>query len=194
MNLRTDQKKQTRERIVAAAVRAIRSQGLEAPSVGGVMADAGLTVGGFYAHFPNRDALMLEAFGAALGERLAELEAAVPANRPDERRAVTARYYLSRKHRDGELAACPLPAILGEIARLDAPYRARLAEFLELWTKALQGDDAQGRERALAAMATMVGAFTLARALGNTPFSDELLRVARVAVAPELAASKPQER
>jgi TetR/AcrR family transcriptional repressor of nem operon len=183
MNIRADQKQQTRRRIVDAARQAIREQGLEAPSVQGVMADAGLTVGGFYAHFANRDALMLEALADLMNERIAELRALVPTNTPVERRALTARYYLSRKHRDGAIERCPLPAVLSELAGASTPFREQLETHLREWADLLRDrDDSDGRAKALAAIATMVGALTIARALGATSFSDEVLRAAKAAV------------
>lgn len=182
MPVRADQKQGTRRRIVDAARRAIRKDGLGAPSVQAVMADAGLTVGGFYAHFPNRDALMLDALSELVNERMAELRALIPTTTAAERRALTARYYLSRKHRDGVVERCPLPAVLSEIGNAGEPFRDLLETHLVEWAGALrERDDPEGRDKALAAIATMVGALTIARALGATPFSDELLRAAKAA-------------
>jgi TetR/AcrR family transcriptional repressor of nem operon len=183
MNVRLDQKQETRKRIVDSATKAIRERGLDDPSVGEVMAAAGLTVGGFYAHFENKDALMLEALRNMMLHRMDELYATIPATNASERRTLAARYYLSRKHRDGEIDRCPLPAVLGELNRLDPRYREVVAEHIETWAKAMAEDDADGRRRALAAISTMVGALTLARALGPTPFSDEVLAAAKAAVA-----------
>lgn len=184
MNVRTDRKQGTRRRIVDAARRAIRKDGLEAPSVQAVMADAGLTVGGFYAHFANRDALMLEALSEIIEERMSELRALIPTTSAQERRALAARYYLSRKHRDGVIERCPLPAVLSEMASASAPFREQLETYIREWADVLrEPGDADSRAKALAAIATMVGALTIARALGATPFSDELLRAAKAAVA-----------
>lgn len=184
MNIRTHQKHESRRRIVGAARKAIREQGLTAPSVQAVMGDAGLTVGGFYAHFANRDALMLEALAEQMNERMDELRALVPTTTGDERRELTARYYLSRKHRDGAVERCPLPAVLSEIGKAGAPFRELLEVHLREWSDALRDRaEPDGRGRAIAAIATMVGALTIARALGATPFSDDVLRAAKAAVA-----------
>jgi hypothetical protein len=100
-----------------------------------------------------------------------------------ERRAMSARYYLSRKHRDGEIVHCPLPAVLGELGQLDPRYRELMAEHLQAWAEALRDDaEPEGRNKALAAISTMVGALTIARALGNSPFSDEVLAAAKSAI------------
>ena len=65
----SDKKAQTRERILAAASAALLQRGPAEPSVGEVMGAAGLTVGGFYAHFDSKDALMLEVFQQMLSQR-----------------------------------------------------------------------------------------------------------------------------
>ena len=183
MNLRLDQKNETRRRIVDSATRAIRERGLDDPSVGEVMAGAGLTVGGFYAHFENKDALMLEALRTMMAQRMDELTGTIPATTAAERRTIAARYYLSRKHRDGVVDRCPLPSVLSELNRLDPKYREVVAEHIDAWARAMADDDAAGRQRALAAISTMVGALTLARALGPTAFSDEVLAAAKAAIA-----------
>lgn len=183
MSHRLDQKQETRKRIVDSATKAIRERGLDDPSVGEVMAGAGLTVGGFYAHFESKDALMLEALRQMMAHRMDELTGTIPATSAAERRALAARYYLSRKHRDGVVDRCPLPSVLSELNRLDPKYREVVAEHIDAWARAMAEDDADGRRRALAAIATMVGALALARALGPTPFSDELLAAAKAAIA-----------
>lgn len=183
MIARTDQKQETRRRIVESAARALRERGLEDPSVAEVMAGAGLTVGGFYAHFENKDALMLETLRHLIQVRMDELVALIPNLPGPERRALAARWYLSRKHRDGQVERCPLPAVLGELNRLDPRFTALVAEHFEAWVQAMHDpDEPDGRAKALAAIATMIGALTMARALGATPFSDDVLATAKAAI------------
>jgi AcrR family transcriptional regulator len=183
MIARTDQKQETRRRIVESATRAIRERGLETPSVGEVMSGAGLTVGGFYAHFENKDAMMIEALRAMMTQRLDETSQQMAAMPAAERRSLSARYYLSRKHRDGEIVRCPLPAVLGELSQLDPRFRELVSEHIGQWVDALRDEaEPEGRDKALAAISTMVGALTLARALGQSPFSDEVLAAAKTAI------------
>lgn len=180
-----DQKQETRERILASAARAIAGKGLAAPSVNEVMAGAGLTVGGFYAHFENKDAMLAEALQAMLWQRMDAILPLLPPAPPAERRRMAARGYLSRKHRDGTLDAlrCPMPVVMGEVERASPAVREVVGRYYERWVDELSADgDPADRRRALAAMATMLGALTLARALGPTPFSDELLAAARDAI------------
>jgi TetR/AcrR family transcriptional regulator, transcriptional repressor for nem operon len=183
MSARVAQKAQTRTRIVDAAARAIRERGLAKPSVNEVMAEAGLTVGGFYAHFDSKDALLLEALRTMFDRRMQDWLAQLPDGPPEVRRQQAARGYLSRKHRDVGAERCPMPVILGELDRADPRIRALIETYLGEWADALTTPgEMDGRAKALAALATMVGALTLSRALGPTPFSDELLAAAKAAV------------
>ena len=183
MNLRLDQKTETRKRIVDSATKAIRERGLDDPSVGEVMAGAGLTVGGFYAHFENKDAVMLEALNALFDERSDEGLEQLPKTTGEERRHAAARGYLSRKHRDATDARCALPAILSELPHAAEPFRAALERYLEQWVSALHdASEPDGRKKAIADLAMMIGALSIARALGPTTFSDELLAAAKAAI------------
>lgn len=177
----SDKKVQTRERILSAASAALVRRGPAEPSVGEVMGAAGLTVGGFYAHFASKDALMLEAFRQLLGQRRAlieQMDGELPA---DQRRALLAAFYLSRKHRDTTEQACPLPSSLGELARLPEGFRAALVEHLELMVAQLAASPEEA-SRVLADIALMVGGLALARALGPCELSDRVLRAAKAAV------------
>jgi AcrR family transcriptional regulator len=183
MTPRPDQKQDTRRRIVAAAAARIRDEGLESPSVAQVMADAGLTVGGFYAHFDSRDTLMAEALAQMLDDQMQRWLEMLPDTGPAERRMQAARGYLSRRNRNTGAERCPIPAIASEVERADPRIREVVAAHFDTWVSALTDpDERDGRRHALAAVATMVGALTLARALGDTPFSDELLAAAKAAV------------
>ncbi|CAI8870751.1 MULTISPECIES: TetR/AcrR family transcriptional regulator [unclassified Pseudomonas] len=176
-----DKKAKTRERILDAACSALIQHGPAEPSVNQVMGAAGLTVGGFYAHFDSKDALMLEAFRQLLGERRALLAEVDPNMSGEERRALVAAFYLSRKHRDATERACPLPTSLGEMARLPEAFRAVLAEHIELMMANL-ADSPEEADKVLADMALMIGGLALARALGTGELSDRILRAAKSAV------------
>jgi len=145
------------------------------------MAEAGLTVGGFYAHFASKDALMLEAFRQLLRvrrDRLAQVDQSLTGR---ERRVLLAAFYLSRRHRDDADERCPLPSSLAEIARLPDGFRQTLAEHIELITAQMSGTPEEG-DVALADLALMIGGLALARALGPGELSDRVLRAAKSAV------------
>ncbi|PMW98633.1 TetR family transcriptional regulator [Pseudomonas sp. FW215-R2] len=176
-----DKKAQTRERILKAASAALIQRGPAEPSVGEVMGAAGLTVGGFYAHFESKDAMMLEAFKQLLGRRrdlIADMDSELTG---EERRALVAAFYLSRKHRDSSDSACPIPASIGELGRLPEEFRIALNEHLELMIAQLASSP-EDIDKTLADVALMVGGLALSRALGPGDLSDRLLRAAKSAV------------
>jgi len=176
-----DKKAQTRERILQAASSALVQRGPAEPSVGEVMGAAGLTVGGFYAHFESKDALMLEAFTQLLAQRrglIADMDSELTG---EERRALVAAFYLSRKHRDSTEHACPIPASIGELGRLPDEFRKVLNEHVELMVAQLASSP-EDTDKALADMALMIGGLAMARALGPGELSDRLLRAAKSAV------------
>ncbi|WP_421555309.1 TetR/AcrR family transcriptional regulator [Pseudomonas kitaguniensis] len=176
-----DKKAHTRERILQAASAALVQRGPAEPSVGEVMGAAGLTVGGFYAHFESKDALMLEAFTELLARRralIADMDAQLTG---EERRGLVAAFYLSRKHRDSTDQACPIPATVGEMSRLPDEFRQALNEHTELMVVQLSASP-EDADKALADMALMIGGLALARALGPGELSDRVLRAAKSAV------------
>lgn len=177
----SEKKTRTRERILEAARSALIQQGPAEPSVNQVMSAAGLTVGGFYAHFQSKDELMLEAFRQLLGERRALLAAVDPSLDGAGRRALAAAFYLSRKHRDAQVQACPIPNALSEMQRLPEAFREVLAEHIELMT-AQMVDRPEDTDKALADLALMIGGLAVARALGDGELSDRVLRAAKSAV------------
>lgn len=176
-----DKKAKTRERILDAACSALIQHGPAEPSVNQVMGAAGLTVGGFYAHFDSKDSLMLEAFRQLLSERRALLAEVDPNMTGEERRALVAAFYLSRKHRDATERGCPLPTALSEMARLPDAFRQVLADHLEQMMANL-ADSPEDADKVLADMALMIGGLALARALGTDELSDRILRAAKSAV------------
>ncbi|KGF64707.1 TetR/AcrR family transcriptional regulator [Pseudomonas lutea] len=176
-----DKKALTRERILTAASTALIARGPVEPSVSEIMGAAGLTVGGFYAHFDSKEALMLEAFSQLLAERR-EMVASIDDRLPgEERRALLAAFYLSRRHRDAQEHACPLPTAIGEMTRLSEDFRDALSEHVELMVAQLAASPEEA-DKTLADIALMVGGLALARALGPSELSDRVLRAAKSAV------------
>jgi hypothetical protein len=124
---------------------------------------------------------MLEAFKQLLSRRrglIADMDAELTG---EERRALVAAFYLSRKHRDSTENACPIPASIGELGRLPDPFREVLNEHIELMAAQLAASP-EDADKALAEIAVMVGGLALARALGPGELSDRVLRAAKSAV------------
>jgi TetR/AcrR family transcriptional regulator, transcriptional repressor for nem operon len=148
------------------------------------MGGAGMTVGGFYAHFPSKDALVAETVSSSLCQSLEELNAAAGDKRGAEWLEAASRSYLSRAHRDNPSSGCPLPATAGEIANADETVKEALAAEIDAITREIASHEEEAglpepRGEALAALAMMVGGLTLARALKGTPRSDEVLKACR---------------
>jgi TetR/AcrR family transcriptional regulator, transcriptional repressor for nem operon len=172
------------ERIVAAAAARIRESGTEQPGVAEIMRAAGLTHGGFYKHFGSRDELIVEAVEHAMSEnqsRVHELSAGA-----EDPLAAWADTYLAIEHREDPATGCAVVALGTDIQRVGGPaqeaYRAQVDRYLVYLQQLLEGDDETTRRRATLTLSAMVGAILLARALGPTPRSDEILRDVREAV------------
>ncbi|GAA0565737.1 TetR family transcriptional regulator [Paractinoplanes ferrugineus] len=162
------QAQENRGRIVETAARLFRERGVDGVSVADVMAEVGLTHGGFYKQFASKDALVAEAVDRAFAdtrERLAGTE-----------RAAFVDWYLSAAHRDDPGAGCPAAGFGGDMAREDASSAAltAYASGIDLYARWL-GDD-------LAAVSTLVGAMTIARATAGTELSDRVLQAAKAAL------------
>lgn len=185
---RSDRKGKSRQRILQEAGCQLKEKGIAGTSVAVVMDGAGMTVGGFYAHFPSKQALVIEALRVSFRKSGELLQAGLEDKRGSEWIEAVARRYLSRAHRDAPVHGCPLPATVGEIARADQPVRDALAGEIdsyvsELEPKLSEVGVASPRGEALATLSLMVGGLTLARALKGTPLSDEVLRACRGHVA-----------
>jgi TetR/AcrR family transcriptional repressor of nem operon len=173
--------------IQEAASRLFRARGLAGVSVAELMAEAGLTHGGFYAHFPSKDALAASACAAAFAHADAKwqrrVDAAVDAGAA---RTAIAEGYLRTAYRDPAVAACPTATLVTDVAReplthpIHAAYLAGVRRQVEvLAALGGSGDAARDREDACVQLATMIGALLLARATRGDSISDEVLNAAR---------------
>ncbi len=174
-------KASTHERILESASRLIRRSGFAAASGPAVMRGAGLTIGGFYAHFRSKRAMDAEVLRRTLADvRQGWFDGLEHREGLDWlRRAL--RRYLSPAHRDAIDTGCAFPATLSELTRADKATRAAMAEAFEAVVRDLAAHapptgSMTPRERALAATALCIGGLTLSRILRDHPSSDEVLR------------------
>jgi TetR/AcrR family transcriptional regulator, transcriptional repressor for nem operon len=182
-NARTTAKEATHERIVSVAARAIRRSGYDGASVADVMKEAGLTHGGFYAHFASREVMLAEAMRQACVESATAATDVAASVRPDTALAAMLNAYLSRAHVERVEMGCPLAALGSETAR-QAPEVRRVTtrhikEMIDLIAR--QSPDwgqPSAHQRALVTLATMVGALLLARAVDERDLSDDLREAA----------------
>ena len=179
-----EHKQATHARILAAAESLFRQHGFEGASVERIMRAAGLTVGGFYAHFASKEVLVVEGLRAWLQGRRARWTGGLEGLGDTEWMNTFVRRYLRRENRDDAQAGCLLPSVLSDFTRATPEVQAMLTEELDVLARDVQAhlEEEPGvtaRQRALATLALCFGAMTLARATASQPFSDEVLAAAR---------------
>ncbi|KQV37798.1 TetR/AcrR family transcriptional regulator [Massilia sp. Root335] len=182
MRYTSNHKAETRQRIIGEAARRFRKDGIEGTGLVPLMKALGLTHGGFYAHFESKDALVQASLEAA-AEQTLERWQAPPAADPPARAVID--HYLSAQHRDEPGEGCPLPTLAAELglrgqpsATADAMVARMTALLADCNLAAAPGDEG------LVALAAMVGALTLARAVSDRAASDNILAAVRAALQP----------
>lgn len=184
MRYDTEHKQKTRAKVLQVAARAIRADGPERVGVAGVMAEAGLTHGGFYAHFKSKDELIAAAIGSMFEESRARMVRETEGRSPTAGLLAYIDFYLSAKHRDARGGGCPIAALASDLPRLTAPSREEFAAGVRYLASslgeklALLGHaDAQDEGRSM--VAELVGALSLARIEPDRQRSDAILAASR---------------
>ena len=187
MRYSKEHKQETHDRIVKKASVRLREKGAHGIGVADLMKEAGLTHGGFYAHFDSRDALVIEAFNYAMErstERWRKLAEGIP---PDKRFASIVEAYLTPLHRDDPGHGCAITSLGAEIAR-ESPrtrkaFAAKIEDMIDMMSDHLPDVPRKtARKHAIAALATMMGTLVLSRIAGSGEFSDEVLAAGRETV------------
>jgi len=178
-------KEETHERIVQAAARAIRRHGYAGVGVADVMKEAGLTHGGFYAHFKSREELIVEALARAGSDSGANIARAAEARRARGVSAFRAFVdsYLSEAHLASMETGCPVAALGSDMARQAGDVRAASAQRVDRLIGAVR-NTLPGATRATASViaGTLVGSLQLGRALGDNAEGRAVLTAARKAL------------
>jgi TetR/AcrR family transcriptional repressor of nem operon len=176
MRLTKEQSAENRRRILDAAARLFREQGFDAVGVADLMKAAGFTHGGFYNHFPSKEALAAEASSAAIARSNAALAERLKRPRRKKKDAAFRRYvdgYLSREHRDDPASGCPIAALAADAARqgreVQESFAAGIANLIDLLAAHLAETGAGGTARrwAVQQLSEMVGALVLSRAIAK---------------------------
>ena len=187
MRYSKEHKQETHARIVRKASVRLREKGAHGIGVADLMKEAGLTHGGFYAHFDSREALVIEAFNYAMDRSTDRWRKMAEQTPPEQRFAAIVESYLTTIHRDDPGRGCAVPTLGPEIARESARTRrafaARLDDMIEMIADQLpELPRKAARAQAIAAIATMAGAVVLSRVAGSGEFSEEILAAGRDAV------------
>jgi TetR/AcrR family transcriptional repressor of nem operon len=187
MKVSREQVALNRERIVETAARLFREKGYDGIGVSDLMKSAGLTHGGFYGHFASKEDLLAEATAHAMKISVERWEGYL-AKTPEKALDKISSGYLSEDHRDNPDLGCSVTALSADISRLGDRARHALTEGavgqMTVLEKLMAGaDDAEKRQRAIAAYASMVGALLLARAVDDEALSVEILEAVRESLA-----------
>ena len=180
----SSKKEETRERILRAAARAIRKYGYEGVGVADVMKEAGLTHGGFYAHFVSRDALLAAAADQAGAESIEHLTRAIAAAKPGQELMALVDTYLSDGHMAAPEKGCAIAAAGSEVPRQQADVRRaasrRIKDLVSLIERQFpEWGKSAAHDKAMSIAATLVGALVLARAVDDTQLSNRIRKAAR---------------
>lgn len=178
-------KQETRNKVLKAAAAAVRAKGPDGLAVADVMAEAGLTHGGFYAHFPSKEALVVAALEEAFDQSRRRFARLTQGMANSEALAAFVDAYVSMEHRARREMGCPITALSSDLPRqpqavrdaFDTGVRAMIGR-LAAW---LPDDVAPVQREGLAVslLAEMAGAVTLSRALSDEQLAEQLLSESR---------------
>jgi TetR/AcrR family transcriptional repressor of nem operon len=162
------------------------------------MKGAGLTVGGFYAHFASKEQLIDEALRRTAGAMRDRLFTKLEDKPEADRLEIVLKRYLSTAHRDSAIDGCALPAVAGEVGATAGEHREAIADQVDRLAKGMTphliaSESISARHLALGTVALMYGGLSLARATAGTELSDEMLRACRAFGRYAIAALKAQQ-
>jgi AcrR family transcriptional regulator len=174
-------KAETRQRIIDEASTRFRRDGIEGTGLVPLMKALGMTHGGFYAHFPSKEALVEASLVATVEQFSRKWQDPLDG---EQLRAFLGNY-LSTQHRDNPGEACPLPSLCSELGLRGQPspttdvLATRMAQRLDACEIVVEDGDG-----GLVALAALVGAMTLARAVADPALSERILGAVHGALRP----------
>jgi TetR/AcrR family transcriptional repressor of nem operon len=179
-------KANTHARLVEAAAARFKERGVDGISLSDLMKELKLTHGGFYRHFDSRDELVTEALELALTQTGQDMrEHLFDGDKPDI--AALVDYYLTEAHRDGRAAGCAVAALAGDAPRksadMQAQFRKQIETILQTLSEAVRASGSaeagDSRATAILVLSALYGALIMARAVGDSPLSREVLSTVR---------------
>jgi TetR/AcrR family transcriptional repressor of nem operon len=176
-------KEATHDRIVEVAARAIRRSGYAGTGVADIMKEAGLTHGGFYAHFDSRDTLLAEAADSAGADAVSLSADIAAAAAPGQSLQAMMQAYLSQQHLEDVENGCPIAALGSEMHRQAPKVRhaatRHIKAMIDMVARQLPDWGTPGaHEQAMFMVSSMVGTMVMARAVDDPRLSAELREAA----------------
>lgn len=195
---RAEHKRESLDRILDAAARRLREEGLHGAAVVPVMRDAGLTHGAFYSHFSSKEDLASAAFARAISTGRPLWIKRSRGESWGARLTGLAKRYLTTAHRDDLSTSCGFATLSSDAAHASDQFRASYEDELLATLAAICDEDVRGGatdtgdrfDDAIALMIVCVGGMSLARAVVDRRLSARILRVARLAAA-KLPSTQP---
>jgi len=187
MTIEPSRKELTHDRIVDVAATAIRRSGYDGTGVADIMKEAGLTHGGFYAHFDSRTQLLAEAIDRAGSKSMERMRKVTDRAAPEDALRAFVDAYLSDAHVEAPEAGCTLAALGTETPRQPPEVRQvcsrRLKDMVDLVERQLPDWGAPGQhDKALAILSCMVGAMVIARVSGDKRVSKDVRNAAKALI------------
>ncbi|XFF02186.1 TetR/AcrR family transcriptional regulator (plasmid) [Bradyrhizobium guangxiense] len=182
MRVTRTQAAENRQTVINVASRLFRERGFDGIGLKDLMEGAGLTQGAFYKQFASKEDLAVEASRRALESASGRWSDAAAAHPDDPLGAVTA-FYLSADHRGEKMDGCPIVALGSDAARqgpdVKAEFEAGIKAHLDVLDRFLaSAGDEVSRSKAMAILATMVGAVTLSRVINDPDLAQAVLDAA----------------
>ena len=182
MRVSRAEKSNSREEIVASAKKLFKSKGIEKTSVSLVMDGAGMTHGGFYRHFEDKNQLVKVAIESSFDEICESLRNNYEDKDPLKAIKEYSKLYLSKLHLDNPQMGCPIASLASELAKEDAEYKqvftAGFNELIQELKVGFSGSKSESEAQALHHMAMMVGAIVISRAT-DTKTANKVLSACR---------------
>ena len=187
-------KQETHEKLVKIAAKALREHGPEGLAIADVMQEAGLTHGGFYAHFESKDACVAEALGEIFAQLARHNQKLVEGLPPRHALATVIDSYVSPRHRDNLSDGCPVTSLTSDMPRQSKAVRDAFDAGVKIMVEMMKARLANAgldnvESLAPAVLSAMVGAVSMSRAVNDKTLSDELLIAARGGIKTRLGLS-----
>jgi TetR/AcrR family transcriptional regulator, transcriptional repressor for nem operon len=188
-------KEKTRAKIVKAAGKVFRREGYHAAGVDEVMEEAGLTAGGFYAHFKSKEALLAATLEPTSVEVVSRREKELDGVASHAWLEAFIECYLTPQHMRNTEEGCPLPALASEVARAGEPVKASFEAVVRGFVaRLMEGAGAKlTEEKALAIVALCVGGLVVARSVKDHALGEQILASCRELARASLAATPPRD-